>query len=62
MESQELFYCYSLRMFHYLCAFREECLASRINKVSGKRYWVFRKSERLDRIIDSYNRVKYDFS
>lgn len=62
MENKELFYCYSLRLFHYISAFKEECLASKINKLSGKRYWVFKKSDRLDKIIDSYNRVKYEFS
>ena len=38
----ENFYCYSLKMFHYISAFGEKCYASKINKVSGKRYWVFK--------------------
>lgn len=62
MENKGLFYCYSLRLFHYISAFREECISSNINKLSGKRYWVFKKSERLDKIIESYNKVKHDFS
>lgn len=60
MENEN-FYCYSLRLFHYISAFGEKCFASKINSASKKRYWVFKKSERLDRIIDSYNEVKHKF-
>lgn len=56
------FYCYSLKLFHYLCAFGEKCFASRINNVSGNRYWIFKKSARLDEIIKSYNDMKHKFS
>lgn len=62
MENKEKFYCYSLRLFHYISAFGEKCYASKINTSSGKRYWVFKKSNRLDRIIDSYNNIKHTFS
>lgn len=61
MEQKDLFYCYSLRLFHYISAFRGECISSNINKLSGKRYWVFKKSERLDKIIESYNKTKHNF-
>ena len=59
MNDNENFYCYSLRLFHYISAFGLKCYASKKNTLSGKRYWVFKKSERLDRIIDSYNHVKH---
>lgn len=59
---QNNFYCYSLRLFHYLSAFDEKCYTSRINLQSGKRYWVFKKSKRLDEIIQSYNNMKNSFS
>ena len=62
MGNKENFYCYSLRLFHYISAFGERCYASKINALSNKRYWVFKKSERLDKIIESYNKVKHDFS
>lgn len=61
MERNDNFYCYSLRLFHYLCAFNEKCYASKINKNSGNRYWVFHKSDRLDKIINSYNEMKHSF-
>ena len=60
MEDHSLnFYCYSFRLFHYLLAFAEKCYGSSVNSNSGKRYWVFHKSERLDKIIASYNEVKH---
>lgn len=62
MEHIGYFYCYSLRLFHFLNAFGEKCYVSKINQLSGKRYWIFKKSERLDRIIESYNNIKHDFS
>ena len=62
MQNTENFYCYSLRLFHYLNAFDEKCSASRISKTSGNRYWVFKKSDRLDKIIQSYNATKHNFN
>jgi hypothetical protein len=62
MQNTENFYCYSLRLFHYLSAFDEKCSASRISKTSGNRYWVFKKSDRLDKIIQSYNATKHNFN
>jgi len=61
MENKENFYCYSLRLFHYLCAFGEQCFTSRKSSTSGNRYWVFKKSDRLDKLIESYNEVKHKF-
>lgn len=58
----ENFYCYSLRLFHFLSAFSEKCYNSKINSVSGNRYWIFHKSERLDKIIELYNEVKHKIS
>lgn len=62
MEKNENFYCYSLRLFHYLSAFNEKCSVSKVNAVSGNRYWVFKKSKRLDDIISSYNEMKHNFN
>lgn len=62
MENNTNFYCYSLRLFHFLSAFSEKCYISKINAQSGNRYWVFKKSERLDEIIKLYNEVKHKIS
>ena len=61
MENNINFYCYSLRLFHFLSAFNEKCYISKVNTTSGNRYWVFRKSDRLDEIIKLYNKVKHQF-
>lgn len=61
MHNCDNFFCYSLRLFHYLSAFGETCKVSKINGNSGNRYWVFQKSKRLDDIIASYNEIKHKF-
>lgn len=62
MGDKNLYYCYSYRLFHFLCSFNEVCVACRVNSHNGKRYWVFHKNERLDRIIELYNEVKHKIS
>lgn len=62
MENNVNFYCYSLHLFHFLSAFGEKCYISKINSASKNRYWVFRKSERLDEIIKLYNEIKHTIS
>ena len=62
MDNNDNFYCYSLRLYHFLSAFGETCHASKVNAVSKNRYWIFKKSERLDRIINLYNEVKHTIS
>ena len=52
------FYCYSCELFHFLSAFHEKCYTSKINTHSQNRYWVFHKSERLDKLIELYNETK----
>ena len=53
------FYCYSIRLYHFLAAFNEHCYSSKINPSSNNRYWVFKKSQRLDNLIKTYNQMKY---
>ena len=62
MSDNKNFYCYSLRMFHFISAFGEKCYGSKIHSLSGKRYWIFKKSDRLDKIIETYNSIKHNFS
>lgn len=59
MENNDIYYCYSFRLFHFLSAFGEKCLSSDINRQSKKRFWTFKKSDRLDEIICLYNEVKH---
>lgn len=56
------FYCYSLKLYYFLRAFSEECVTSKINSRSGNRYWVFNKSNRLDKLIQTYNSMKHIYN
>ena len=46
-------------MYHFVCAFGIEVKSTDINKSSNKRYWTFEKSERLDKVIELYNKIKH---
>lgn len=56
------YFCYSYKLFHFLCAFGEKCKMTRIHDRTGYRFWVFPKSERLDEIIRLYNKVKHEIT
>lgn len=53
------FYCYSMRMSHFIRAFDIKYVQIGINHKTKTKYYVFEKSERLDNIISLYNKVKY---
>ena len=53
------FYCYSDRLFHFVKAFDINYISIGLNKNTNKKYYVFQKSERLDKIIYLYNKVKH---
>lgn len=55
----QIFYCYSDRMSHFIRAFGIRYLDIGLNSKSNKKYYVFEKSERLDKIIILYNKVKH---
>ena len=43
-------------------AFNEKYAFTGVNKNTGVKYYTFEKSERLDKIIELYNQVKYSIS
>lgn len=53
------FYCYSSKMSHFIRAFGIKYLTIGFNSKSGTKYYIFEKSNRLDKIIQLYNSVKY---
>lgn len=55
----QYFYCYSMRMSHFIRAFGVKYLNIGFNAKSKMKYYVFEKSERLDKIIELYNKVKH---
>ncbi len=53
------FYCYSKRMYHFIKVFDVHYISVGVNKNTQKKYYVFPKSEKLDKIITLYNTVKH---
>jgi len=60
-EIRNYYYCYSFRQYHFLLAFNQKCLKSDVHPKTHKRFWVFQKSETLDRIIKTYMEMKHRF-
>ena len=58
MEEREIFYCKSFRLNSFIRAFGERCIDSTINEKNNRRIWAFQKSDRLDRILKLWDRVK----
>lgn len=55
----QYFYCYSKRLSFFIRAFGVSYVETGFNAKSGTKYYTFEKSERLDRIIDLYNKIKH---
>ena len=53
------FYCYSRRMSHFIRAFNISYIDVGFNAKSKTKYYTFEKSEKLDKVIELYNRVKH---
>lgn len=53
------FYCYSTRMAHFIRAFDIRYINKGVHDVTKSKFYVFEKSERLDKVIELYNKVKY---
>ena len=53
------FYCYSSRMAYFIRAFDIKYIDIGINKNSNTKYYIFNKSEKLDKVIDLNNKVKH---
>lgn len=55
----DYFYCYSNRLFHFIKSFDVDYISIGTNKNTQKKYYIFEKSKRLDKIISLYNEVKH---
>lgn len=53
------FYCYSKRLTYFIRSFNVKYLAVGVNKNSKTKYYIFEKSDRLDKIIQLYNKIKH---
>lgn len=54
-----LYYCYSKRLFHFIKSFGIDYVFVSVNRNTNTRYYAFKKSEELDKIIILYNEVKH---
>ncbi len=55
----QYFYSYSIRLSHFIRAVDIKYINIGFNAKSGQKYYVFEKSEKLDRVIELYNKVKH---
>ena len=55
----QYFYSYSIRLSHFIRAFDIKYVSVGFNAKSGTKYYVFEKSEKLDKVIALYNKVKH---
>lgn len=53
------YYCYSKRLSHFIRAFEIPYITVRVHATTHIKYYVFQKSEKLDRVIALYNEVKH---
>ena len=53
------FYFYSKIMYHFIKVFDVNYVSVGINKNTKRKYYVFPKSEKLDKIIALYNTIKH---
>ena len=60
--SNNKFYCYSKRMYHFLSFFGFRYVSIGTNQNTSQRYWVYDKSQRLDFAIETYNSLKHQFN
>ena len=55
----QFFYCYSMKMSHFIRAFNIKYIDVGFNAKSKTKYYIFEKSEKLDKVIELYNSVKH---
>lgn len=56
------FYCYSSKLSFFIRAFGIRYIDIGVNTKTNTKYFLFDKSEKLDRIIALYNDVKHTIS
>lgn len=61
MENNNYFYCYSKRMQKFLSIFGFKYIDKNTNKNTNVEYYIYLKSEDLDRAIQEWNNIKEKF-
>ena len=57
----DIFYCYSKKLGHFLLSMNEHYINKGINKNTNTEYLTFRKSTNLDKKIELYKEIKHKF-
>lgn len=55
---EELFYCYSTTLYHFLRANGLRYEYATRHRRTGNRMWVFRRTDELRRLLDEYDARK----
>ena len=58
LKKEDLFYCYSLGLFHDLKKKGYFYILKGINEKTGLNYWVFEKSDEIIKIVKNYSKNK----
>ena len=53
------FYCYSNKLSYFIRTFGIKYLDIGINPNTNTKYYMFEKSDRLDKVIKLYNKIKH---
>lgn len=56
-----IFYCYSKKLSYFIRAFDISYIDIGIHPITKVKYYMFSKSERLDKIIELYNEIKHKY-
>lgn len=56
-----IFYCYSKKLSYFIRAFDISYIDIGIHPITKVKYYMFYKSERLDKIIRLYNEIKHKY-
>ena len=59
MENNKYFYCYSYSMMCFLKSYGFRYICKGFNYNSKSRYYLFNKSEDLDKAISIWNTIKF---
>lgn len=60
--NEKYFYCYSTRMHNFLQIFGIPYIEKGINNKSGKEFFKYQKSDRLDYLIEKWNSIKKEIN
>jgi hypothetical protein len=61
LENEKLFYCYSIKLFHFLKEQNFYYLQKDKHRTTGKFFWVFKRTEKFENALGEYHKVRDTF-